>query len=173
MVIEWLGLSNLEFGVLDSSHGDRMAPLDLARRDEPLASIRHKNKQRIGTAGIESLDHPAPALIPARRRKLHGEMASSPVSTGRCFDLDPQEPASELGDQVVVRAVEEREGDASPNPRQPLDRCRFAEISLLSRVKLRHVRNLGVPGSQLAPRLQHIRDVTVSRSMRSRIASLP
>lgn len=54
---------------------------------------------------------------------------------GRCFHLDPQEAAVDLGDEIEVWAVTEWDQYESTLARQPLDRGRLPQVTLLPSVE--------------------------------------
>jgi hypothetical protein len=91
-----------------------VSPLDLARRDEPTPAILDENEEEVEPPGIELLDNTVPTLIATRGSQLDGEVIGRAMPAARGLDLDPNEPATHIRDQVVVRTVEEREGDAGP-----------------------------------------------------------
>lgn len=150
-VIERLRLSNLELGVLLSADGDGVPPLYLARRNEPSATVLDQHEEEVEAARIELFDHTVPALVASRSRELYGKVIGGIVRAARGLDLDTNQPPPEVGDQVVVRTVEKRLGDARRNPSQPLDCYRFSQISLSSRVESSaHAANIRSCAQQLA-----------------------
>jgi hypothetical protein len=56
------------------------------------------------------------------------------VDTGRGLDLDPQQLAVDIGDQVVIRAVAERQTDRRADPGEPFDRGGLTQVALLAPV---------------------------------------
>jgi len=134
-VIERLRSSNPELGVLLSADGHGVPPLYLARRNEPAAPVLDQHEEEVEAARIELLDDTVPALVASRSRELYGKVIGGIVHAARGLDLDTYKPPAEVGDQVVVRTMEKRKGDARGNPGQPLDCGRFSQISLSSRVE--------------------------------------
>jgi hypothetical protein len=170
-VIEWLRSPHLELRVLHAAEGNPTFSFNLFRWNEPAASITNYGEQIVSALGVEGLHQAGPTSIPTGRGERDGVVTGVLVRTARGLHLNPKQLAGEISDEVIVGTVEEREGDAGSDSRQPLDSRRLAQIALLSWVELRHSTNLGLRITPMTPGLQQMRDTIVSRFMHHGIGS--
>jgi hypothetical protein len=165
-------LVDSKLGVPVTANGDRVSPLNLAGGNEPLSSVLYQDEQEVETRAVELLDHAGPALVAARGCDLHRKVIGGAVLAARGLDLNPKQRATQVRNQVVVRAVKEGKGNDSTNRGQPLNGRRFAEIPLRAWVEsLRHGTNIRSRDRRMARGPQRIHDESPSKGTRRRIAS--
>ena len=114
---------------------DAPTSFDFTRWDEPAAPPSYKHEDELDATWIKILHESGPALVSPGGSQLDRVVTRCGTGTARGLHLDSREPTTEIGDQVVVRAVKEGEGDDRPDRGEPLDGGRLAEIALTPRVK--------------------------------------
>jgi hypothetical protein len=112
-----------------------VATFHFRRWDEPPPAILHQDKQEVTPLGVELLHGPVPTLIPARGRQLHCEVIGRAVATTRRLDLHTEQAFTDIGDQVIVGTVKQRERNGCTQPSQPIDGRRFSNVPLPSRME--------------------------------------
>src|SRR5687768_3302751 len=97
---------------------DRGPALDPVGRNEPLAAVGHEHEQVIETIQVERLDETAPAAVSTPC--AHRYRPALLVTERRGLHLDACEAAIEIGDQIVMRAVAERNRDMRTLGHEPV-----------------------------------------------------
>src|SRR4051812_22126789 len=104
-----MGGLDLEFGVLRPAKTDTAPTVNSCRRDAPTTAVPHDDEEELALPVVEVLHEPAPALIASPRADR--DLPAFETEAGGGLHLDPLEPVAEVRDEVVLRAVTERDAD--------------------------------------------------------------
>jgi hypothetical protein len=138
---------DLELDVLRAAKPDSPAAAYPGRRDEPLASVPDQDEEVIEPGRVEALHQSTPTLIAAASAKR--DLPAALMEPGACLYLHADEFAGEVCDEVIVRAMAQRNGHARTNSCQPVQRGPLSKVPLLSRRE--HPSGEALEGRGLAP----------------------
>jgi hypothetical protein len=98
------------------------------RWDAPAATVAYHHDQLVAALCLEALDQPVPALVTTPR--AHRDVPAAVAKRDAALHLNAKQPAVELGDEVPIRTVADRETDGRSLRREPFRRGQLAEVSL-------------------------------------------
>ena len=117
---QWAAALDLERGVLRPSEAEPMSDAEGGRRDAPTTTVGNNREEVVAPRGIKSLHNAIPALVATGSADLY--LPAQIPEGGAGLHLHAKEARSELGHEVVVRTVADRDQDVSPLGREPLHR---------------------------------------------------
>jgi hypothetical protein len=124
---------DLELAVLGAAQMDRATAFHPLGRNEPLAAVGHEDEEEVESIQGERLDQAAPASVTSASAHRHSPALF--VTTRRGLHLYARKSAIEVSNQVVMRAVAERDRDMRALSHEPVESCAFTDITLFARRK--------------------------------------